>query len=90
MLDCNMERESLYDQMEKAGYPVFSVSRNISAKKAKTEEAKYLEMAKGDPILFTETIGKDKGGVPIEYSVANYNGKKTNFNIELKLSGINK
>ena len=44
-----------------------------------------MEMAKGDPILFTETIGKDKGGVPIEYSVANYNGKKTNFNIELKL-----
>ena len=81
----DLEKESLYESMKKIGQPVESVRRIIKASKSSKEVATYLEIETGEPILYSQTIGKDKNGKPVEYSLARYNGAIAQFQIDLQL-----
>ncbi|MCI5951421.1 MAG: GntR family transcriptional regulator [Anaerostipes sp.] len=81
----DLEKESLYDKMEAIGNPLKSVRRNLTAVKAVGDIAAYLEMEKGDPILFSKTIGKNAQGKVVEYSLASYHSSYANFQIDLKI-----
>ena len=82
----DLEKESLYESMKKIGRPVESVKRIIKASQCSKEVADYLEIDTKEPILYSQTIGKDKNEEPVEYSIARYNGAIAQFQIELRLN----
>ena len=82
----DLEKESLYESMKKIGRPVESVKRIIKASQCSKEVADYLEIETKEPILYSQTIGKDKNEEPVEYSIARYNGAIAQFQIELRLN----
>lgn len=86
LLGYDLEKESLYETMKKIGASVESVRRVIKASLCKQEIAGHLEMENDEPILYSRTIGKDKDGKPIEYSIACYNGAIAEFQIDLQVN----
>ncbi len=64
-------------------YKIERAKRTLEARIA-TEEAKLLEIKKGDPIQFIQTIAYLDDGTPIEFSLAEYRGDKSEFTFELK------
>lgn len=84
ILNCDLERESLYDRMEKlCGIHVRKVTREIEAAAASGQTAQYLEIRSGEPLHHVKTAGYDGNGRAVEYSCAWYRGDKTKFTIEL-------
>ena len=81
----DMENESLYETLKTIGRPVQSVRRHLKAEKATKEIARYLEMEINEPIMLSKTLGKDDFDIPVEYSVARYNGAYADFQIDLQL-----
>ena len=81
----DMENESLYETLKTIGRPVQSVRRHLKAEKATKEIARYLEMEINEPIMLSKTLGKDDFDIPVEYSVARYNGVYADFQIDLQL-----
>ncbi|GAK54811.1 transcriptional regulator [Candidatus Vecturithrix granuli] len=84
ILSKDFENDSLYHIIEKEyGYKIERAKRTLEARIA-TEEAKLLEIKKGDPIQFIQTIAYLDDGTPIEFSLAEYRGDKSEFTFELK------
>lgn len=80
----DFENDSLYHIIEKEyGYKIERAKRTLEARIA-TEEARLLEIKKGDPIQFIQTIAYLDDGTPIEFSLAEYRGDKSEFTFELK------
>lgn len=81
----NWEDESLYKVLEQEyHYTIDRAFRTLEARVAEEYEAKLLEIKKGAPIQFIETITYLTTGIPIEYSLAKYRGDKNTFTFELK------
>ena len=84
ILSRDFENDSLYRILnEEYGCTIDRATRTLEARIA-SEEAKLLEMKAGDPIQFIQTIAYLNSGVPIEYSLAEYRGDKSEFTFELK------
>ncbi len=84
ILSRDFENESLYRILEDVyGYTIDRATRVLEARSA-SEEAKLLEIKQGDPIQFIQTIAYLNTGVPVEYSLAEYRGDKSEFTFELK------
>lgn len=84
ILSKDFENDSLYRIIEgEYGYKIERAKRTLEARIA-TEEAKLLEIKKGDPIQFIQTIAYLDDGTPIEFSLAEYRGDKSEFTFELK------
>lgn len=81
----DMENESLYESLKTIGHPVQSVQRHLKAEKVTKDIANYLEMDENEPIMLSKTLGKDASDIPVEYSVARYNGAYADFQIDLQL-----
>lgn len=85
LMEYDFEKESLYEKMTSIGRPVVSVRRIIKAEKASAEIAGYLEMNADDPVLTSQTTGRDQNDQPVEYSIARYNSSVAHFQIDLKI-----
>lgn len=85
LFNYDMEKESLYETLKTIGHPVQSVHRHLKAEKAAKAIADYLEMEENEPIMLSKTLGKDPSDIPVEYSVARYNGAYADFQIDLQL-----
>ena len=84
ILSQDFENDSLYRILsEKYGYGIHSATRTLEARVA-DEEAEQLDMKRGEPIQFIQTIAYLDTGVPIEYSLAEYRGDKSEFTFELQ------
>lgn len=81
----DMEKESLYETLEKLGHGVKRVERHLKAAKPDAKAAEYLEMEPDEPIMFSRTTGYDAQEDPVEYSIASYHGAYTDFEIQLTL-----
>ena len=85
ILSRDFENESLYRIIEEEyGYTIDRATRTLEAWVAGEDEAALLEIKEGDPIQFIETIAYLTDGSPIEYSLAQYRGDKSEFTFELK------
>ncbi len=81
----DLERESLYALLENDyGLCVSKVMRNLEAVIAGEFEAELLQIEKGSPIQYIESIAYLDDGSPIEYSLAKYRGDRNKFTFELK------
>jgi GntR family transcriptional regulator len=73
LLSQNLESESMYALLEKeCGIPISSASRSLESTLAGEFEAKLLEIDKGSPIQYFESIAYLEDQTPIEYSLAKY------------------
>ena len=84
ILSRDFENDSLYRMIkEEYGYTIDRATRTLEARIA-SGEARLLEMKAGEPIQFIQTIAYLDTGIPIEYSLAEYRGDKSEFTFELK------
>jgi GntR family transcriptional regulator len=75
----------MYALLEKeCGIPISSASRSLESTLAGEFEAKLLEIDKGSPIQYFESIAYLEDQTPIEYSLAKYRGDRNKFTFELK------
>ena len=84
-ISVDLTLQDLYETLKTIGRPVQSVRRHLKAEKATKEIARYLEMEINEPIMLSKTLGKDDFDIPVEYSVARYNGAYADFQIDLQL-----
>lgn len=81
ILSHNFSAESLYKVLEQHSphYKIHYVDRVIEAIKASSQNARYLEIKPGDPVLFFTSTGYTKDDIPLEYSLAYYRGDCNKF-----------
>ncbi len=66
---------------QKEKWKISYVVRTIEATLATEEDAKLLQMKKGEAILAFESIGYNLFDEPVEYSLARYCAKRSNFEV---------
>ena len=81
----DLEKESLYELLENEyAISVSRVTRNLEAVLAGEYEADLLQIQKGSPIQFIESVAYAADGTPVEHSLAKYRGDRNKFTFELK------
>lgn len=81
----DLESSSIYEILESdCGLLISSTTRTLESILAGEFEAKLLEIDKGAPIQYFESIVYLSDGSPIEYSLAKYRGDRNKFTFELK------
>lgn len=81
----NLEKESMYEILENdCGLLISGVTRTLEAILAGEFEAKLLEIEKGAPIQYFESVAYLSDNTPIEYSLAKYRGDRNKFTFDLK------
>lgn len=87
ILTKNLETDSMYEILEKdCGLLISGASRSLESILAGEFESKLLEIEKGSPIQYFESIAYLSDGTPIEFSLAKYRGDRNKFTFELKRS----
>lgn len=83
LLDHNFSEVALYKALEThdPALKIHHVNRVIEAVKASAQNAKYMEIKAGDPLLFFTSVGYTEEGIPLEYSMAYYRGDCNKFEI---------
>lgn len=75
----DFSRTRLYERMRELGHAVCVVSRRIDVMCADYSLSMLLDIAVGEPLFLLRTIGKDKDGTVVEYSISNYRGNSNSF-----------
>jgi len=84
LLTKDFSKISLYEYLENnLGYKLSFGQRSIEATLANTEQAKLLNIRKGDPLLFISSIIFLEDGTPIEFYQSYYRGDRYKFEVEL-------
>jgi len=85
ILNHDMESESIYEILEnECNLPVAGARRSLESTLAGEFEARLLNIAKGAPIQYFESVAYLEDGTPVEYSLAKYRGDRNKFTYELK------
>lgn len=84
-IDKDLESESIYDILENEYRLVINrASRSLESILAGDFEAKLLQIEKGSPIQYSESIAYLANDTPVEYSLAKYRGDRNKFTFELR------
>lgn len=75
---------SLYQELEKQGWPIIHVRRKLEVKSADKMTANLLNIQEKDPVFYFHTSGYTKREKTLEYSIATYRGDENYFVIDLK------
>jgi len=62
---------------------VSRVERVFEATLARTLESDVLNVKKGSPICYVESVAYDQHDIPFEYSIARYCGEKNRFHVSI-------
>lgn len=84
MLDHDFNTESMYNVLasnEKTR--ICRVTRVLEAVAANSLDVKTLNLARGNPIQLSTTIGYNRADEAIEYSIARYRGDRNRFEVDL-------
>lgn len=82
--DTDFTSSSLYDALAvNEQTRICCAKRLIEAVEATTRDAHYLNVRKGAPIQLTHTVGTNKEGDSIEYSIARYRGDMSSFQVSV-------
>jgi GntR family transcriptional regulator len=85
LIEKDLESDSLYEILEKEyDLIIYKAVRNLESVAAGQYEAQLLEIKKGAPLQFFESITYLIDGTPIEYSLAKYRGDRNKFTFELR------
>ncbi len=85
LMEHDLNKESLYETIEKeSGRLISSAVRSLECIIAGEFEAKLLNIDKGSPVQFFESIVSLEDGTPVEYSLAKYRSDRSKFTFELK------
>jgi GntR family transcriptional regulator len=68
----DLERTGLYDLFRKSGIAPHVATQRVGARRAGTEEADWLDLEPGDPVLTMTRTAYDTSGRPIEYGSHSY------------------
>jgi GntR family transcriptional regulator len=80
LLGEDFEQNSLYDLLEnKYGIPPMEAEQEIEAGLAKDEEARWLKVKSGSPVLLIRRTTYNERGQPFEYTKSVYRGDKYRF-----------
>lgn len=84
IIEQDMEVKSLYSLLEGMyNHRVNRAVRNIEAVIATNDEAKYLQIKPGAPLLLVKSNTFTHNNLPVEYSIARYRGNNNKFIVEL-------
>ena len=85
MLNEDLTNKSLYSYIEgKNNLKIDRGTRFIEAAVASEEESKLLEVKKGSPLLYIESVSFLDNGVPLEYYIALHRGERSRLVTDLK------
>ncbi len=85
LLSHDFSRESLYPLLkEDHGIYAQDATEHLEAVSADSKTADYLQIKRGDPILFIKRIAFIAMGTPFEYSRSWYRGDRYIFDIHLQ------
>lgn len=73
---------SLYGYMKSVHHHPEYMERRLILMPASAREAKYLEIAEGEPVYFFEFLGKDGDGNPVEYTKSFMRPDQLRFSIQ--------
>lgn len=80
LLKESLEDKSLYDLLEnKYGFRFVWGERSIEAMSASKEDAKFLQVKTGSPLILLKSITYIKGDIPIEYYEAKHRADRSKF-----------
>ena len=82
----DLELTGLYDLFRRAGITPHVATQRVGARKANDEEAEFLEMEPGDPVLTMIRTAYDTAGRPIEYGSHSYPAES--YWLEMMLTGL--
>jgi len=81
----DLETESIYEIIEKeSGMLISNATRSLESMIAGDFEAKLLNIPKGAPIQYFESVITLENDTPVEYSLAKYRSDRSKFTFELK------
>jgi GntR family transcriptional regulator len=87
VLGADLTRKSLFDVLAKAGTVPTAGRAVLAAEAATAEDAKLLEIKKGDPLLVERRLIRDQDGEPLELTESRYVGPRygldVDFDVEL-------
>src|SRR5206468_6928445 len=72
VLMASLERESLHAVLVRAGFPPTKGRATIDAEGASADDALWLQMRKGDPMLVERRVIVDDRGRPLEFTESRY------------------
>jgi GntR family transcriptional regulator len=72
VLAADLQTESLHAVLVRAGFPPTRGRATISAESASADDARWLEMRKGDPMLVERRVIVDQEGRPVEFTESRY------------------
>lgn len=80
LLDEDLERQSLYQLLEtKYGQPPLEADQELEARLAGEEEARWLKISRGDPVLLIRRTTYTDRNQPLEFARSFYRGDKYRF-----------
>lgn len=78
--DYDFEKISLYDSLStREDTRIYSARRIVEAVDATSSDVQNLNVSKGSPIQLIHSVGFNKDGLPLEYSIARYRGDLSSF-----------
>jgi GntR family transcriptional regulator len=72
VLAADLQTVSLHAVLVRAGFPPTRGRATISAEPASADDARWLEMRKGDPMLVERRVIVDQEGLPLEFTESRY------------------
>jgi GntR family transcriptional regulator len=85
LMESDLKNESLYEIIEReSGKLIATATRSLECIIAGEFEAKLLNIEKGAPVQYFESIVRLEDGTPIEYSLAKYRSDRSKFTFELR------
>jgi len=82
-----LEGESLHAVLVRAGFPPTSGRATISAEPADADDARWLKMRKGDPMLVERRIILDQHGRPFEFTESRYPSDRYGLDVDFVVEG---
>ena len=85
LMDYDLQNESLYEIIQKeSGKLIANATRSLECIIAGEFEAKLLNIEKGAPVQYFESVVFLEDGTPVEYSLAKYRSDRSKFTFELR------
>jgi GntR family transcriptional regulator len=81
LLGGDLERASLFETLARAGVVPTAGRAAISAEAATAEDARLLDVRRGDPLLVERRLIRDQAGDPLEWTESRYVGSRYGLDV---------
>ena len=85
VLAADLERESLFQALARAGIVPTAGRAALSAEAATTDDARLLGVRRGDPLLVERRLIRDQDGDPLEWTESRYVGSRYGLDVDFEV-----